>query len=169
MKKASAILNKVLKEYPNWFICSVGQKTDDGYTTIINGDILVKRYDEYQQLLTDEERYGITIYGSTMEKDTDVGFVLKEGINVNDIDLRIVASFYPENGYFKKAIKRILIPDPTPEKFCTFSNNHCCLIVTIIVLLLIGIGLYILFSEGDEYVQWTNVYKKPVDSSEYVL
>ena len=165
MKKASIVLNNVLKEYPNWFIRSAGQKDDYGFTTIINGDILVKRYDEYQPLFTMDD-YGDTLYESTLKSDEDVGFALKEGINTNDVDLRLAAVFYPERNKFKKNALSMVTPQSNPEKFCTFSNNYYCLIVTIIVLLLIGIGLYILFSEGDESVRRKNTSEKQANVGE---
>ncbi len=159
LKKASEILNNVLKEYPNWHIFSINQSFDGSYSSIINGGELAERYNKYQPLLTKEDEPNmVNILGPTVAIK-DAMFSLKKEININDSDLKIVALMWRDSDLSGNLL---LMPEQNTEKFCTFSDNCCSLITTIIILILIGIGLYILLSRSDKSVQRANISENPV-------
>ena len=157
LKKASKTLNNVLKEYPDWYIFSVDQTFNNTYSSsIINGGELAERYDKYQPLFTKEEIPNIrTLMSSNTTVNDEVIFGLKGVISVNDLNLKIVALMWPDFDIPSEDL--LFMPEQRTENFCASSDNYCCLITTIIILILIGIGLYILFCRSDKSVQWANI------------
>lgn len=161
LKKASEVLNNVLKEYENWYIVSMDQSFDGSYSSIISGGEIAKRYNNYQPLITEDDIPMIqTLLGPNTMVDDDGIFGLKKGIRVNNLDLKITALLWRDSDVPSE--KLFLMPEQLTEKFCTSSDNYYGLIITIIVLILIGIWLYILFSGGDESIPRTNVSEKSV-------
>ena len=55
LKKASDVLNNVLKEYANWYIFEIDQSFDGSRSSIINGANIVDRYDNRKPLFTEED------------------------------------------------------------------------------------------------------------------
>lgn len=164
LKKASEVLNKVLKEYANWYMFSMNQSIDSGsYSSIINGGELAKRYNEYRPLLTNDEISNMqtiqTLLGANMTVNDDAVFSLKDVSSVNDLDLKIVALLWRDSDPSEKLM---FMPEQNTENFCASSNNCSCLLTAIVVLILIGIGLYVLFCRGDRSVSRANVSEQPV-------